>query len=169
MKLSFTEYIDLLIQKLDEITVHLFIGQGQSAYLKNLKETIGLDEANVLGDSAKNYSFIIQNDVQGYHWNKSQCSLHPIVIYHRTENALIQTSICILSDDLTHDVSFVYKAMEAAVEFIKTRLIPDIKTIHYFSDGRAGQYKNRKHFYNLCFHASDFSVDCKWKFFCHKS
>ena len=76
-------------------------------------------------------------------------------------NALIQTSICILSDDLTHDVGFVYKVMEAAVEFIKTRLIPDIKTIHYFSDGCDGQHKNQKHFYNLCFHASD----CEWNFF----
>ena len=55
--------------------------------------------------------------------------------------------------------------METAVEFIKTSLIPDIKTIHYFSDGSAGQYKNWKHFYNLCFHASDFSIDCKWNFF----
>ena len=25
--------------------------------------------------------------------------------------------------------------------------------------------KNRKHFYNLCFHASDFPVDCEWNFF----
>ena len=70
-----------------------------------------------------------------------------------------------MSDDLTHDVSFVYKVMEVTVEFIKTRLIPNIKTIHYFSDRCAGQYKNWKHFYNLCFHASDFSVDCKWNFF----
>ena len=60
----------------------------------------------------------------------------------RSENALIQASICILSDDLAHDISFVYKVMETAVEFIKTKLIPDIKTIHYFSDGCTGQYKN---------------------------
>ena len=165
MKLSATEFIDLLIQKLDEITVHLFNAPVQSAYLNNLKETIGPDEAIVLGEFVKNYSFIIQDEVQGYHWNKSQCSLHPSVIYHQSENALIQASICILSDDVTHDVSFVYKVMEAAVEFIKTRLIPDIKTIHYFSDGCAGQYKNQKHFYNLCFHGSDFPVDCEWNIF----
>ena len=61
MKLSATEFIDLLIQKLDEITVHSFIAWAQSAYLNNLKETVGLDEAIVLGDFAKNYSFIIQD------------------------------------------------------------------------------------------------------------
>ena len=32
MKLLAIEFIDLLIQKLDEITVHSFIAQGQSAY-----------------------------------------------------------------------------------------------------------------------------------------
>ena len=69
------------------------------------------------------------------------------------------------SDDITHDASFVYKIIEAAVEFITTRLIPDIKAIPYFSDGYAGECKNRKHFYNLCFHASDFSVDCRWNIF----
>ena len=48
MKLSATEFIDLLIQKLDKITVHSFIAQAQSVYLNNLKETIGPDEAIVL-------------------------------------------------------------------------------------------------------------------------
>ena len=109
MKLSATEFIDLLIQKLDEITVHSFIARAQSAYLNNLKETISPDEAIVLGDFAKNYSFIIQDEVQGYHWNKSQCSLHPTVIYHRSENALIQTSICILPDDLTYMLALFTK------------------------------------------------------------
>ena len=107
-----------LIQKLDEITVHSFIARAQSAYSNNLKETIISDVATVLGGFAENYSLIIQDKVQGYHWNKSQCSLHPIVIYHRSENALVQTSICILLDDLTHDVCFVYKVMMAAIEFI---------------------------------------------------
>ena len=69
------------------------------------------------------------------------------------------------AEDLTHDLSFVYKVMEAAVESIKTRLIPDIKTISNYSDGCAGQYKNQKHFYNIHFHASDFSVDCELNFF----
>ena len=32
--------------------------------------------------------------------------------------------------------------METTVEFIKTKLIPNIQIIHYFSDGCAGQYKN---------------------------
>ena len=37
--------------------------------------------------------------------------------------------------------------------------------IHYFSDGCAGQYKNCKHFLNLCYHQEDFSMRCIWNFF----
>jgi hypothetical protein len=37
-----------------------------------LKETIGMNEAIVIGDFAENYQFIIQDEIQGYHWNKQQ-------------------------------------------------------------------------------------------------
>ena len=40
-----------------------------------------------------------------------------------------------------------------------------MKTIHYFSDGCAAQYKNCKQFVNLCHHLTDFSIDCMWNFF----
>jgi len=37
--------------------------------------------------------------------------------------------------------------------------------VEYYSDGCAGQYKNRKNFYNLCQHKSDFNIEAKWIFF----
>ena len=40
-----------------------------------------------------------------------------------------------------------------------------IQKIEYFSDGCAGQYKNRKHLYNLCHHLSDFGIEAVWNFF----
>ena len=119
----------------------------------------------MLSELAEKYSSVIQDEVQGYHWNKSQCSFHPVVLYHCSENSLVTTSLCILSDDLDHDASFVYNVTEAIVGHIKVELVPNFKKIHYFSDGFGGQYKNRKHFYNLCFHASDFDVNCEWNFF----
>jgi len=165
MKLPVYDFIELLIEKLSNITVHSSIARAQSDYLKMLKETLGPSEVIMLGDFAENYSFVIQDEVQGYHWNKSQCSLHPVVLYHCSENTLVTTSLCILSDDLDHNASFVYKVMEAIVGHVKVELVPNCKKIHYFSDGCAGQYKNRKHFYNLCFHASNFAVNCEWNFF----
>ena len=40
-----------------------------------------------------------------------------------------------------------------------------MKIIHHFSDGCAAQYKNCKHFFSLCHHLTDFSIDCMWNFF----
>jgi hypothetical protein len=165
MKLPIHEFVELLTEKLDNVTAHSFIAKTQSSYLKHLKETIKPDEVIVLGDFAENYSFVIQDEIQGYHWNKSQCSLHPIVIYYRENNSLMDSSLCILSADLDHDVSFVYKVLREAVKHTKTEWIHSIKTLHYFSDGCAAQYKNRKHFYNLCHHANDFYINCEWNFF----
>ena len=55
--------------------------------------------------------------------------------------------------------------MSASIIFIKQKVNPEIEKVHYFSDGCAGQYKNKKHFLNLCLHKKDFNVDCVWNFF----
>lgn len=34
----------------------------------------------------------------------------------------------------------------------------------YFTDGCAGQYKNRKNFVNVYFHKIDFGYECEWHF-----
>ena len=114
----------------------------------------------VLGDFAENYSYLVQDEIQGYHWNKSRCSLQPVVVYIRPSDNLVESSLCILSEDLNHDVAFVYKGIKETVDFIKKELNPYVKTIHYFSDGCTAQYKNCKHFVSLCHHLTDFSVDC---------
>ena len=42
---------------------------------------------------------------------------------------------------------------------------PSIRKVHYFTDGCAGQYKNKNNFINLCHHKEDFAVDAEWNFF----
>ena len=43
--------------------------------------------------------------------------------------------------------------------------IPEIKKIHYFSDGCPNQYKCRQNFVNLKHHKGDFDIECEWNFF----
>ena len=80
---------------------------------------IGSNEAIVLGDLAENHSLMIQEEIQGYHWNKSLCSIHPTGVYDVSNNVLENPSLYILSDDLEHDVSFAYQVLHAAVTYIK--------------------------------------------------
>ena len=113
----------------------------------------------------QNHNFLVQDEVQSYHWNSQQCTLHPVVIYYKHVNQVVEQSLCIISDDFIHDVSFVYKVMSESINFIKQKVNPEIEKVHYFSDGCAGQYKNKKHFLNLCLQKMDFNVDCVWNFF----
>ena len=64
---------------------HSFIAKLQAIYLKHPKEIVSPDEAIVLGDFAENYTFVVQDEIQSYHWHKKQCSLHPVIIYYMKE------------------------------------------------------------------------------------
>ena len=163
--LSANDFLSFVCEKLDSVTAHSFIAKNRSKYLKKLKEELSQNEVMVLVDFAENRSFLVQDEVQSYHWNSQQCTLHPVVIYYKHINQIVEQSLCIISDYLTHDVSFVYKVKSESINFIRQKVNPEIKKVHYFSDGCAGQYKNKKHFLNLCLHKIDFKVDCFWNFF----
>ena len=133
------------MEKLNTLTTHSYIAKAQAKYLKKCKEELKENEVIVLGDSAENYEFVIQDEIQGFHWNKQSCTLHPIVIYYKKDNILTQKSICFISDDLNHDTCFVYEVMKQTVNIIKEIFTEPIM-MRYFSDGCAGQYRNCKNF-----------------------
>ena len=62
--------------------------------------------------------------------------------------------------DLLHDVTMVYHMMKITIAHVKSNISQEIETIHYFSDRCAGQYKNCKHFMNICQHEQNFSIKC---------
>ena len=66
-----------------------------------------------------NYSFLVQDEIQGYHWKEIECPLHPVVVYICSSDNLVESSLCILSEDLNHDVAFVYKVVKETADFIK--------------------------------------------------
>ena len=72
------EFIELLVYHIDNLSKHSFIAKSQARYLKTQKEEIDEETCIILLDFAENYHFIVQDEVQGYHWNKDQCTLHPV-------------------------------------------------------------------------------------------
>ena len=60
---------------------HSFITKAQNKFLATAKSTLQPNQAIAILDFSQNYSFLIQDEVQGFHWNKSQCTLHPVAIY----------------------------------------------------------------------------------------
>ena len=119
----------------------------------------------VLGDFAEDYQYLIQDEMQSFHWSKEDCTSHPLVMYFEdADGNLERYSLFFISDDNTHETSFVHKIRTLLVEFLKQRL-PNVTKIYYVSDGCGGQYKNFKNFLNLCSHKEDFSIEAKWIFF----
>ena len=162
--LNICDFVDLVVETIDSLTTHSFIAKSQARYLKKRKEELLEDSAIVLGDFAENYSFVVQDEVQSFHWSKQSCTLHPLVVYVRENGELIQKSFCAISDDLEHDSSLVHQIQKEISQQIKSNF-PQVTKVEYFSDGCAAQYKNCRNFLNLTFHHQDFGLSACWSFF----
>ena len=64
------EYKDVLIDAIDKLTKHSYLAKCQAQYLNDKKQSLRSEEALVLGDFAENYQFLIQDEIQSYHWSK---------------------------------------------------------------------------------------------------
>ena len=70
-----------MLCKFDYLRKNHYITKSQSAYLKELKENVGPHIAIILLDIAEKYSFIVEDAVEGHHWdNTSPATIHPFVI-----------------------------------------------------------------------------------------
>ena len=45
--------------------------------VKKRKEELCTSIALILGDFAENYKFVVQDEVQSFHWNSLQCTVYP--------------------------------------------------------------------------------------------
>jgi hypothetical protein len=166
MTKSYDEFFEYLSEQLIKLKTHHFIAKQQSSYLRAKKESLLETECIVLGDFAENYTFVVQDEIQSYHWVNLQATLHPYTIYYKstTSNILKTKSFCIISDHLKHNADSVFSFQSRLLQQIKSEF-PNVLTIHYFSDGASSQYKNYKNMVNLCYHKSDFGLDAEWNFF----
>ena len=159
------EFIAKIVDDLYEVCPHHFIAKAQANHLKIAKENLSENELIISLDFAENYSFVVQNAVQGFHWENSQATLHPFVAYFRSPNGdLKHTSICVISDCLKHDQTAVHCFLTKVITLMKQK-VNNIKIIHYYSDGAPSQYKDYKGLVNLCHHRLDHGIDVVWNFF----
>jgi hypothetical protein len=87
---STEEFIESLIEKLLLLLLlhHSSIATQQAMFLKELKYNLQSGEFIVLCNFAENYSFVLQGEAQGFHWNNAQATIHPFVIYFKKSDAL---------------------------------------------------------------------------------
>ena len=102
--------------------MHSYILKYRSRYLKKLKSEIHSSTVLFLGDFAENYQFVIQDEVQGFHWNNSQCTLHRVVTYYQENDEMKNIFYCVISDDRKHDVPLVHEVQKAILANLKCKL-----------------------------------------------
>ena len=77
------EFIELLVHQVNSSTTHSYVAKIQTRYLKARKTGIDQTECLILLDFVENHHCVFQDEVQGCHWNKQQCTLHPVVLCHK--------------------------------------------------------------------------------------
>jgi hypothetical protein len=76
---SYADFVDKLVNKLTILKTHHFISSNQATFLRNKKEDLQDQECMVSGDFSENFTFVIQDEIQSYHWVNEQVTLHPFI------------------------------------------------------------------------------------------
>ena len=163
MTKSVDDFVEYFCEKVVTLLPHSFVATQQAAFCTHIKKSLKEGDFLVTADFSENYSFVIQDAIQGFHWNNSQATVHPFVAYHIKDDELCHVSYVVISECLQHNTVAVYSFQRCFIEYLKQRF-PLVKQIYYFSDGAASQYKNRKNFLNLCYHHTDFGIAAEWHF-----
>lgn len=144
---------------------HNFVAKKQSEYFKNRQTSLEEDEIIIICDFAENYSFVVQDAIQSFHWSNDQCTIHPFCMYYKDIDGNLKCkSVIVIAESLKHDTVAVHLMQQKLINLIRSDF-PTIKKLVFFSDGAASQYKNRKNFYNLCRFKGDYGYDVEWHFF----
>ena len=91
-------------------------------------------------DFADNYSTIVQDAAQGFHWNNSQATIHPFVLYYMDENtnSVQQNRYASVSYHTIYNTIAIYTfAKKLLLEYLKPSF-PQTKKVIYFSDSSQG-------------------------------
>lgn len=162
---TYDDFASTFCEKLLYLKKHSFIAKQQSAYFSRLKENVQVNEAVITLDFSENYSFVVQDEAQSFHWTKDQATVHPFAVYYRDQDEVKYKSFVFISDCLLHNTVAVHLFQKKLINFLKENVLPSLEKIFYFSDGSASQYKNRKNFSNICLHQNDFNIHAEWHFY----
>ena len=127
------EFLEVLVEKLKKLLLHHFIYKQQESFLKNKKETLSDSEWIIILDFAENYTFMVQDTIQSFHWNNIQATIHSFVIYCKQDGTLKHKSLVSFCDMLQHDVHTVYTFQKTIIFNVVKKDLSQIEKVIYFS------------------------------------
>ena len=142
-----------ILQQTETMAGHIFRAEWQQDQFRSIKEKIPPETALLVIDFAENYICPLNDEVQSYHFNQNQVTIHPIMCYVNDTQAQVGISECkkesiyVISDDRKHDSYAVKSFMSVVNKYLIEHY--QIKNQIQFSDGCAAQYRSRHTFADL--------------------
>lgn len=113
----------------------------QFSAIKQLKKSLTEEDVLIHIDFSENYATKYSQEIQAFHFggSRTQISLHTVVLYLKDTTK----SYCTISTNVSHSPAAIW----AHLMPIFDALPPQIKTLHFLSDGPVTQYRNKTMFY----------------------
>ena len=102
------EFLEHFLSGLNKLRTHDFIAKMQAQFLRDAKDNLQQVEILAITDYSENYSFVIQDEVQSYHWTNTQATVHPFACYYQDGHQLQHLCFLIISECLVHDTVAVH-------------------------------------------------------------
>lgn len=154
---------ELILKFVTEFTsykLHYYIQKEQKAILNELKEALSETEAIIVCDFAERFTTRARREIQSAFFGKRQISLFTAMLYMGTK----KYSFIIVSDENSQSKFVVFAYISRIIEIAKEEF-PNLSHLRIFSDGCAGQFKNKFGISNLNFAPTDWGLNAEWNFF----
>ena len=131
---------------------HHFTQYYQNEMYKDCKESLKGGDCLMVQDFSQNRKILHQNEIKSAHWSQKQVSMHPTVLFYKTEDDQDVKKMVIthLSDIANHDAHLVHYMTKDCIDTL-SKMHTDVKwnNIYLWSDGCASQYKGKHSFFYL--------------------
>lgn len=153
---SLDHFIGVLAHWAIKAVVHLKIKDIQRQGIQEEKHLVKNSTNHLFlhCDFAENWTAILPNEIQSYHWQNPQVSIFTAVCYFNGTTR----SFGMVSDDRSHDSAHALLAFTDIEEMMKEE--GQIERITILSDGAASHFKNRYQLFEL----TKASIHKKWIF-----
>lgn len=161
------EMMSAFEEQLTPFLKHHFNMRHQYNKIREKVENLSDNEALLRIDFSENFVCKYSAEAQAMHFgaSKVQLSLHTGVQYRMRFGKPETTSFASVSECLDHGAHAVWAHLTPILTRLKE--FPNIKTLHFVSDGPTAQYRNRYNFYlltNLLSSICPNITQCTWNF-----
>lgn len=128
-------------ERLSRFKQHIFNIRWQCTAYRQIRETLKADECMLHIDFSENYLCKYSQEIQAVHFGGShqQATLHTGVLYTAEDQSPL--AFCSISPSRRHDPTAIWAHLDPVLGMIRQRF-PEVKKLHFFSDGPATQYRN---------------------------